>query len=622
MGAVWIVLAFSLVFHLVVIPASWWFGAMIMVVILAYPLAIISAAWEDELSDLFSASIAAITSPSYIRRHMKAFRSRYPSIVVRVCTFAVQEYRQLVASQRERALGIDSKWTTKRQAIAGAEDGATRAIAYWTERLRLEPGIPGARERVEAATAHSRKLQSALDSLDRHIDAVRTGFLECREKVDAMERRIDDVAQIRQLGALPHTSGGGQALADESVRAIAEELVEEAESVGSALADLKRLAFAPASKVAGEDVEQLAEEVVTESEEANRAIEGVGATGADEAQDRTPPQSKSPETPAEPEPGVVERPDAPPKREAQSSAQPWPDPTERIAELKRQRIAREAESEQREQGIGAESGQRERVHEQRMQEIRARSEQRKRDYEQRQREIQAEFEQREREIQAEFEQRQREIEAESEQRGRETQAEFDRLRREIQADTEQQEREYEQRQEETRAGFEGLRQQVLAETVRRRQEILTESLRRRQEILARHSSAPAPEESASPETPSEADSGVVATPEAIDTLDPTPEDHPQAPAPAPSRSTSAQTPATIGETQEERQMKELVGMLRRMADLQDRRAHDLRFRDEFNWEADDREELAQKMTELADDIEMFQGLAKRMKDMESGNSGT
>ena len=604
MGAVWIVLAFSLVFHLVVIPASWWFGAMIMVVILAYPLAIISAAWEDELSNLFSAIIAAITSPSYIRRHMKAFHSRYPSIVVRVCTFAVQEYRQLVASQRERALGSDSKWTTKRQAIAGAEDGAARAIAYWTERLRLEPGIPGARERVEVATAHSRKLQSALDSLDRHIDAVRTGFLECREKVDAMERRIDDVAQIRQLGALPHTSGGGQALADESVRAIAEELVEEAESVGSALADLKRLAFAPASKVAGEDVEQLAEEVVTESEEANRAIEGVGATGADEAQDRTPPQSKSPETPAEPGPGVAEPPAAPPKREARSSAQAWPDPTERIAELKRRRIAREAESEQRMQGIGAES------------------EQREREYEQRKREIQARFEQREREIQAEFEQRKREIEAESEQRGRETQAEFDRLRREIQADTEQQEREYEQRREEMQAGFEGLRQQVLAETVRRRQEILTESLRRRQEILARHSSAPAPEESASPETSSEADSGVVATPEAIDTLDPTPEDHPQAAAPAPSRSTSSQTPATIGETEEEKQMKELVGLLRRMADLQDRRAHDLRFRGEFNWEADDREELAQKMTELADDIEMFQGLAKRMKDMERGNTGT
>ena len=69
-------------------------------------------------------------------------------------------------------------------------------------------------------------------------------------------------------------------------------------------------------------------------------------------------------------------------------------------------------------------------------------------------------------------------------------------------------------------------------------------------------------------------------------------------------------------------MKELVGMLRRMSDLQDRRAHDLRFRDEYNWEADDREELGQKMTELADDIEMFQRLAKRMKDMESGNPGT
>ena len=65
------------------------------------------------MNNLFSAIIAAITSPSYIRRHMKALHSRDPSIVVRVCTFAVQEYRQQVASQRERALGIDSKWTRK-----------------------------------------------------------------------------------------------------------------------------------------------------------------------------------------------------------------------------------------------------------------------------------------------------------------------------------------------------------------------------------------------------------------------------------------------------------------------------------------------------------------------------
>ena len=609
MGAVWIVLAFSLVFHLVVIPGSMWWGALIMFFALAYPLAIVAALGQVELADLFSAIIAAITSPPYVRRHMKALHSRDPGVVVRVCTFAVQEYRQQVASQRERALGIDSKWTTKRQAITGAEDGAARIIAYWTERLRREPGIPGARERVEAASAHSRKLRSALESLDRHIDAVRTGFLECGKRIDAMERRIDDVAQIRQLGALPHTSGGGQALANESVKAITEELLGEAEELGAAMADLSRLASAGASRVAGEDVERLAEEVVTESEEADGAIEGLGATGTDEVQDFRPPQPKSPDMRAEPEPGAVEPLDTPPKRGPQSSPNTWPDPAQRIAELKRKRIAREADSEQRMQGIGAQSEQRERDYEQRMQEIRARSEQRERDYEQRKREIQAEFEQREREIQAEFEQEQREIRARSERRKRKSQAEVDRLKREFQAKSEQRERQFEQQQQEMQAGFEGLQQQVRSETLRRRQEILTESLRRQREIRARLDLDPST-------TPPNLGS------EPIDTLDITPEDHPQAPPAPPSRPTSSQTPATMSETQEEKQMKELVGMLRRMADLQDRRAHDLRFRDELNWEADDREELARKMTELADDIEMFQGLAKRMNDMESGNPGT
>ena len=547
-----VIFVIVLVFHFLVLPADYWdYGAGFSGG-LTSGFSWIYIEYEKEMNNLFSAIVAAIRTPAHVRRQMRKLHARDPHVVVPVCTLAVLEYRQQVASQRERALGIDSKWTGKREAIAGAEDGAARALAYWTERLRQEPGIPGARERVEAASAHSRKLRSALESLDRHIDAVRTGFLECGKRIDAMERRIDDVAQIRRLGALPHTSGGGQALADESVKAITGELLGEAEELGAAMADLSRLASAGASRVAGEDVERLAEEVVTESEEADRAIEGLGATGTDEPQNRTPPQEpKSPDMRAEPEPGAVEPPETPPKRQGQSSPKPWPDPAKRIAELKRKRIAREADSEQR------------------MQEIGAQSEQRERDFEERKREIQARSKQREREVQAEFEQRQQEIQA----------------------------------------GFEGLQQQVRSETLRRRQEILTESLRRQQEIRARLEPDP-------PATTPDPGS------EPFDTLDTTPENHPQSPPAPPSRSTSSQTPATIGETQEEKQMKELVGMLRRMADLQDRRAHDLRFRDEFNWEADDREDLARKMTELADDIEMFQGLARRMKDMESGNPGT
>ena len=456
--------------------------------------------YQKQMCNLFEAIIAAIGSPSYVRRHMKAFHARDPRVVVRVCKSAAQEYRDRIASEHDRALGIDSRWARKHDRIAGAAEGAAGAVAYWTERSSREPDSPAAGKQLDAATEHSGKLTSALQSLDQHADAIRKALLGCRDKVDAMERRIDDVAQIRQLGAVPHTAGDGQALADTSVKAIAEELLGEAESVGAALADLSGLAVAPATEVAGDNGEQLADEVVEKCEQTTQFIPDLGLTATDEPQDPTPPQSTSTKTPSEPQRRLVEPPEAPPKREAQPSAKPWPDPAERIAELKRQSIASEAE-----------------------------------------------FRQREREIQA--------------------------------------------------------------ESLQRRQEIQAESERRKQEIRARFGLDPPP-------TPPDPESA------SIDSLDTTPEDHPQAPVPAPTRSTSSQMSARINETEEEKQMKELVGMLRRMADLQDRRAHDLRFRDEYNWEADDREELGQKMTELADDIEMFQRLAKRMKDMESGNPGT
>ena len=66
-------------------------------------------------------------------------------------------------------------------------------------------------------------------------------------------------------------------------------------------------------------------------------------------------------------------------------------------------------------------------------------------------------------------------------------------------------------------------------------------------------------------------------------------------------------------------MRELAKMLRRMANIQDRKAHDLRFRDEFNWEADDREQLAEKMTELADEIEVFQRVQEKMREHNARN---
>lgn len=67
-------------------------------------------------------------------------------------------------------------------------------------------------------------------------------------------------------------------------------------------------------------------------------------------------------------------------------------------------------------------------------------------------------------------------------------------------------------------------------------------------------------------------------------------------------------------------MKELVVMLRRTADVQERKAHDLRFRDEGNSEADDRQDLAEKMIDLAGEIELFYAVNERMKEWWAQNS--
>lgn len=67
-------------------------------------------------------------------------------------------------------------------------------------------------------------------------------------------------------------------------------------------------------------------------------------------------------------------------------------------------------------------------------------------------------------------------------------------------------------------------------------------------------------------------------------------------------------------------MRELVVMLRRTADVQERKAYDLRFQDEGNSEADDREDLAEKMIDLAGEIELFYAVNERMKEWWAQNS--
>ena len=402
----------ALVFHLLVVPQDLFYGLMASILIST------NSAWlnwnfEEDMINLSAAIAAAFTSPAEVRRRMHAYRLRDPAVVMRVCTFAVREHREQITAERERALGEDSEWARKREAIRRAADGANRAVTHWHERTREEPGGRLVEERLDAASGLSRKLTLELAALDEHAEAVGRAYDECRGTVDAMERRVRDVEQIRELGALSDASEGGQALARESVKEIAETLLEEAESVGAALAELSRLELKTAPEAASDNIEQLAEEVAGESEQVSKAITDL---------DRV----------AKSRPLPIDEPRAPLK------------------------------------------------------------------------------------------------------------------------------------------------------------------------------ALPESERSAPIEAPKGTPKGQLWAPA-------------QVPSTSFARSTSPEVPARMSQAEEEREMKELVVTLRRMADVQERRAHDLRYRDEYNSEADDREELAEKMTDLADEIEMFWRVSEKMKEWTAQN---
>ncbi len=131
-------------------------------------------------------------------------------------------------------------------------------------------------------------------------------------------------------------------------------------------------------------------------------------------------------------------------------------------------------------------------------------------------------------------------------------------------------------------------------------------------LAAENQPSPATVEPVGPEQPLERVSGVAEIPKVT----------PIRPRPVrdSTPSTARAMPTRLSDAEEEGQMKKLVISLRRMADVQERKAHDLRFRDEGNSEAYDREELAEKMTELADEIEMFFAVKKRMQEWRAQNS--
>ena len=404
---VFMVIATLFVFHLLVFPVGWWPSAMGLFLATLFPFASVAVVGRRQLSALLSAIVAFAKSPSHVSRQMTAYRLHEGDAVVRVCSFAMQEFRQQIASGRERLLAKDSNQARKRGEIRHAADGAKEAVNYWNERALQAAADPAVQERLDAATRVSQELKSALESLEGSVKMIEHAYDDCSYRIDTMEQQVNNLERIRQFGDLAGRSRGGQAVVDASEKEIAAELFEEAESVGVAIANILSLKVSETLEAAGDNVEQPRGEAVDESEQDDKVTAGPDLT----VESRPSPATVAPappEEPSEPPPRPIEIPKVTPMR-------PRP----------------------------------------------------------------------------------------------------------IRAST---------------------------------------------------------------------------------------------------RSTSPSIPATMSDAEEERQMKELVVSLRRMAEIQERRAHDLKFRDDGNSEADDREELAEKMTDLADDIDTFFAVKERMKEWRAQNS--
>ena len=289
----------ALVFHLLAIPRDPLYG-------LLASMCIAQASWglywnfEEEMYNLTAAITAHFRSPKEVPRRLQAFHSRDPEFVVRVCTFAVDEYREQITAECERLLGEGSEWAGKRETVRRASEGASGTVDYWSERLRQEPGNQEARERIDAGSGLCEKLALELRALDRYASAVERACDECRDRVDGIEWRIGDVEQIRQIGEASAAAGNEQALANASVKEIADKLYEQAESVGVALADISRIEVSDVQEAAGERVEQPAGEAIGETEWGDEVT-----AGPDLAVKSRPP---------EPEPQVVEIPKVTPIR--------------------------------------------------------------------------------------------------------------------------------------------------------------------------------------------------------------------------------------------------------------------------------------------------------------------
>ena len=207
-------------------------------------------------------------------RTFAAFHAGNPTAVRRVYQFAVREFRQQVETHRARTLGSDSEWGTARASLAEAADDAQRSVAYWEARVRQEPDNQLAAGQSRTAAQLDEKLRSALAKLDARADTLLRFYNDCSARLALMDRYNSDLEESRRLEELSGRTDIAIAGAEDTLLAIGEQFVREAQAVGQALGGLARIQI---KSLAGEapldNIEYLADRIIESSDAERRAVE-------------------------------------------------------------------------------------------------------------------------------------------------------------------------------------------------------------------------------------------------------------------------------------------------------------------------------------------------------------
>lgn len=209
-----------------------------------------------------------------VSRAFAAFRAGDPIAVRKVHRFAAREFRVQIGRHRARTLGADSEWGMARAALAEAADEAQRSVAYWKARVKQEPDNRLAAGQSKTATELDDKLRSALAKLDARADTLLRFYNECDARLTLMDRYNQDMEETRRLEELSGRTDVAIAGAEDTLLAIGEQFVREAQAVGRALGGLSRVQI---KSLAGDapldNIEYLADRIIESSDAERRAVE-------------------------------------------------------------------------------------------------------------------------------------------------------------------------------------------------------------------------------------------------------------------------------------------------------------------------------------------------------------